>query len=128
MTLTFLLQRTIRHHLRRSRPETMLNVLYSSEYTSGFPGHAASHLAAPPSPRHKSNVRQTPSLRSSETGETCGKGAIRSSGFEVPETSNFGPRTLARHASHASRAPRQGFVKKSLEIVSTFDTVRVGSA
>src|SRR5436309_9816871 len=75
LTLTFLQQRTIRHHLRRSRPETMLNVFYSSEYTSGFPGPAASHLAAPPSLRHKSNVRQTPSLRSSETGETCGKGA-----------------------------------------------------
>ena len=42
-----------------------------------------------------------------ETGE---KGAIRSSTFEVPKTSNFGPRTLARPArlscgvfSHRSR-------------------------
>ena len=124
--LTFLLRRTIRNHLRRSRPETMLNVLYSSEYTSGFSGPAASHLAAPPSPRHESYVGQAPSLRMSGAGKTCGKGAIRSSGFEVPETSNFRPRTLARHASHASRAPRQGFIKKSLEIASTFGTVRVG--
>jgi hypothetical protein len=35
--------------------------MYSSEYTSGFSGPAASHLAAPPSPRHESNVGQAPS-------------------------------------------------------------------
>jgi hypothetical protein len=35
--------------------------MYSSEYTSGFPGPAASHLAAPPSPRHEGNVEQAPS-------------------------------------------------------------------
>jgi len=34
--------------------------MYSSEYTSGFSGPAASHLAAPPSPRYESNVRQAP--------------------------------------------------------------------
>src|SRR5712692_2939794 len=102
--------------------------MYSSEHTSGFSGPAASHLAAPPSPRHEGNVGQAPSLRSSETGETCGKGATRSSGFEVLRISNFGHRTLARHASRASRAPRQDFIKKWLEIASTFGTVRVGSA
>jgi hypothetical protein len=59
-TLTFLLRRTIRNHLRRSRLEKILNVLYSSEYASGFSEPAASHLAAPPSPRHERNVRQAP--------------------------------------------------------------------
>ena len=33
---------------------------YSSEYASGFSGPAASHLAAPPSPRHEGNVEQAP--------------------------------------------------------------------
>ena len=31
--------------------------MYSSEYTSGFSGPAASHLAAPPSPRHERQCR-----------------------------------------------------------------------
>src|SRR5712692_9410477 len=35
--------------------------MYSSEHTSGFSGPAASHLAAPPSPRHEGNVGQAPS-------------------------------------------------------------------
>jgi hypothetical protein len=30
----------------------------------------------------------------SEIGKTCATGATRSSGFEVPKTSNFGPRTV----------------------------------
>jgi hypothetical protein len=34
---------------------------YSSEYASGFSRPAASHLAAPPSPRHEGNVGQAPS-------------------------------------------------------------------
>src|SRR4029077_1420841 len=34
--------------------------MYSSEYASGFSGPAASHLAAPPSPRHEGNVGQAP--------------------------------------------------------------------
>src|SRR6266850_504749 len=33
---------------------------YSSEYTSGFSGPAASHLVASPSPRHEGNVGQAP--------------------------------------------------------------------
>jgi len=33
---------------------------YSSEYASGFSGPAASHLAAPPSPRGEGNVGQAP--------------------------------------------------------------------
>jgi len=32
--------------------------MYHSEYTSGFFEPAASHLAAPPSPRHEGNVGQ----------------------------------------------------------------------
>jgi fructose-1,6-bisphosphatase I len=36
--------------------------MYSSEYTSGFSWPAASHLAAPPSPRYEGNVGQAPSL------------------------------------------------------------------
>ena len=36
--------------------------MYSSEYTSGFFGPAASHLAAPPSPRYEGNVGQAPSM------------------------------------------------------------------
>jgi hypothetical protein len=32
--------------------------MYSSEYTSGFSGPEASHLAAPPLPRHEGNVGQ----------------------------------------------------------------------
>jgi len=35
--------------------------MYSGEYTSGFSGPAALHLAAPPSPRHEGNVGQAPS-------------------------------------------------------------------
>jgi len=35
--------------------------MYSSEYTSGFSGPAASHLAATLSPRHEGNVGQAPS-------------------------------------------------------------------
>ena len=35
--------------------------MYSREYTSGFSGPAASHLAAPPSPRYEGNVGQAPS-------------------------------------------------------------------
>jgi fructose-1,6-bisphosphatase I len=35
---------------------------YSSEYTSGFSGLCAAHLAAPPSPRYEGNVGQAPSL------------------------------------------------------------------
>jgi hypothetical protein len=34
--------------------------MYSSKYTSGFSGPAASHPDAPPSPRHEDNVRQAP--------------------------------------------------------------------
>jgi hypothetical protein len=37
------------------------------------------------------------------TRETCENGAIRSSWFEVPRPSNFGPRTLASHSSRLSR-------------------------
>ncbi len=36
--------------------------MYSSEYTSGFSVPAASHLAAPLSPRHEGSVGQAPSL------------------------------------------------------------------
>jgi len=36
--------------------------MYSSEYTSGFSGPAASHLTAPHSSRHESNVGQAPGL------------------------------------------------------------------
>jgi len=44
--------------------------MYSSEYTSGFSGPAASHLATPPSPRHEGNVGQAPSrmLKQSASG------------------------------------------------------------
>jgi len=34
--------------------------MYSSEYTPGFSGPAASHMAAPPSPHHEDNVGQAP--------------------------------------------------------------------
>jgi hypothetical protein len=50
--LTVLLRRTFRDHLRRSRPEKPS--MYSSEYTFGFSGRGARHLAAPLSPRHQS--------------------------------------------------------------------------
>ena len=36
--------------------------MYFSEYTSGFSGPAASHLAAPPSPRHEGNIGQAPAI------------------------------------------------------------------
>jgi hypothetical protein len=36
--------------------------MYSSEYTSGFSGPCAAHLAAPPSPRHEGNAGQAPRL------------------------------------------------------------------
>jgi len=56
--------------------------MYSSEYTSGFSWPAASHLAAPPSPRYESNVGQAPrdqvfrsqAVQDSHTGKIiCGK-------------------------------------------------------
>jgi hypothetical protein len=34
--------------------------MYSSEYTSGFSGPVASHLAAPPAHRHEGNVGPAP--------------------------------------------------------------------
>ena len=37
--------------------------MYSSEYISRFSGPVASHLAAPPSPRHEGNVGPAPSNR-----------------------------------------------------------------
>ena len=39
--------------------------MYSSEYTSGFSGPAAMHLAAPSSPRHEGNVGQAPVVQKS---------------------------------------------------------------
>jgi hypothetical protein len=57
--MSFLLWRTICGHLHCSRPEK--SSMYSSEYASGFSGSAASHLAAPPSPRHERQC-QTGSL------------------------------------------------------------------
>src|SRR6185436_8292484 len=54
-TLTVLLRRTIRDHLRRARPEKIPT--YSSEYASGFSEPAASHLATAPSPRHDRQCR-----------------------------------------------------------------------
>ncbi len=41
---------------------------YSSEYASGFSGPAASHLAAPPSPRHEGNAGQAPWRSKSQRG------------------------------------------------------------
>jgi hypothetical protein len=43
--------------------------MYFSEYTSGFSGPAALHLAAPPSPRHEGNVGQAPRLHG--TASVC---------------------------------------------------------
>src|SRR6185295_12124172 len=59
----------IRDHLRRSQLEK--SSMYSSEYTSGFSGPAASHLAAPPSPRYEGNARQTlgPTLPNKRLGD-----------------------------------------------------------
>src|SRR6266850_6496175 len=57
-TLTVLLRRIMHRHLLCSRPRKTLNV--STVYASGFSGPAASHLAAPPSPRHEGNVGQAP--------------------------------------------------------------------
>jgi len=65
--------------------------MYSSEYTSGFSGPAASHLTAPPSPRHEGNVGQAPSPRSSERGETGWTGECSRS--EVRGFQNFELRT-----------------------------------
>mgnify|MGYP003487626790 CR=1 FL=1 len=45
----------------------------SSEYTSGFSGPAASHLAAPPSPRHEGNVGQAPSQNDSYLAKHLGQ-------------------------------------------------------
>ena len=49
-----------------------------------------------------------------DSSETGGKSATRSSGFEVPETSNFGPRTVAR-PTFPARLP---LVAKSLSRVA----------
>jgi hypothetical protein len=48
-----------------------------SEYASGFSGPAASHLAAPPSPRHEGNVGQAPRFATPFNGrfvEYCDEG------------------------------------------------------
>ena len=52
--MTVLLRRTIRDHLRRSRPAP------KNRETRVSLRAAASHLAAPPSPRHEGNVGQAP--------------------------------------------------------------------
>ena len=75
-TLTVLLRRTIRDHLRRSRPETILNVFVFHEYTSDFFRPAASHLATAPSPRHE-RQRWT----GSEWAQTAGQEAVCATGL-----------------------------------------------
>ena len=72
---------------------------YSGECTSGFSGPAASHLAAPPSPRHEGNVRQAPSRMVKKSASSHGpwrvkreiyeKGAIRSPKFLVRCSENL---------------------------------------
>jgi hypothetical protein len=57
-TLTFLLRRTIRSHLRRSQSEKILNVFQRIHLQ--FIGPAALHLVTPLSPRHEGNVGQAP--------------------------------------------------------------------
>jgi len=42
-------------------PKNPQRIPYTGEYTSGFSGPAASHLATPPSPRYEGNVGQAPS-------------------------------------------------------------------
>src|SRR4029077_11162824 len=64
------------------------------------------HLQAPPYARSPVSYKDAEPVRQRQRPwrvkrETCEKGAIRSSGFAVPKTSNFGPRTLARPASLA---------------------------
>jgi hypothetical protein len=56
--------------------------MYSSEYTSGFFGPAASHLAAPPSPRYEGNVGQAPSrMLKKSAGLSCSFGLFGLSGL-----------------------------------------------
>jgi len=54
--------------------------MYSSEYTSGFSGPAASHPAAPPSPRHEGNAAQAPSVSAPLACPICPLG-----GREMPD-------------------------------------------
>ncbi len=84
-------------------PERSSMYSYSGEYTSGFSGPAASHLAAPPSPRHEAKVGQAPSrmvkMSASSHGpwrvkrEIYEKCAIRSPKFLVRCSENLELRT-----------------------------------
>src|SRR6185503_10547142 len=58
LTLTVLLRQTICDSCVVLGPKK--SSTYSSEYASGFSRPAASHLTAPPSPRHEGNVGQAP--------------------------------------------------------------------
>jgi len=49
----------------------------STEYTSGFSGPAASHLAAVPSPRHEGNVGQAPSRMLEKSASNLGSWCVK---------------------------------------------------
>ncbi len=51
--------------------------MYSGEHTSGFPGPAASPLAAPPSPRHEGNVGQVPSRMVKKSASSHGSWRVK---------------------------------------------------
>jgi|SRR5438309_9312880 len=81
--------------------------MYSPNTTSGS-GRAASHLAAPPSPRHKSNVGhahlptltfllRSPMPDSSETDETGKKARLARTG--LTHHANLAPRACRRHSA-----------------------------
>ena len=79
---------------------------YSSEYASDFSGPAASHLAAPPSPRHEGNVGQAPRLRlrvkrrsGSVKRRTCATGAIRKVGVRSSEHLKLFPSRQPRNST-----------------------------
>ena len=58
--------------------------MYSSEYTSGASGPTASHLAAPPSPRHDGNVGQALSNYGNEKGKYEKEGTWQDGARENP--------------------------------------------
>jgi hypothetical protein len=70
--------------------------MYSSEYTSGFSGPAASHLAAPPSPRDEGNVGQAPSPHKVERGSASLDPLVTYSTESLPGSAMKG--TLLRDA------------------------------
>ena len=97
---------------------------YSSEYTSGFSRPAASHLAAPPSPRHEGNVGQAPT-RMLRNSSTVPQTVAREARSEVQGSKFRKPRTLPSRLSLQSRVSRAAILRECPPVVPHVRTLKV---